>query len=396
MRVRCKELYSKSELATMFNNQKFEPMKKLIQFLLVITISFNFITVSAQTDWININTPEALSAIAINDTVMVIFGLSQYYESPVSSVMEWTTHSLPISEMVVSAEFVGDDLYVLFDGGDLYVLKDSVWNFVLSNIKGISQNSERMFAWSSEWINEFNESGLLYQVPFSAATYVACGSSVIVSDDYVMFQGDSLNQLSFLKEFDMSINEIFVTEDQYLYLGKVTGNLAAYHISPIDVSYKYDHILTEGELNSAALYNGNIYLAGRLGAKGVIFDAHDMSRIDWFSEEIVRMRASNKAIIAMGIESLHMKLNTYTGSVRAIEDAELQGSMFQVTPNPIEAGMLRIIAKEKTQAQVLSIEGRQVSQIVIEEGINNVNVQGWKSGMYLVSSPKGSVKFIIK
>lgn len=371
-------------------------MKNLYAFLLAVMMSFSANTVSAQAGWVDLYVPESISTIAIDDSMMAIFGLNQYYVSPMSSSIEWTAHALPLSEIVVAAEFVGDELFVLFSGHDLYVFKDSNWSLALSDINGISQNSGHLFVWSSEWINEYNESGWQCQIPFPAATYVAGGSSVIAANDYSMYQGASLEQLSFLKEFEMDIKEILLTADEYIYVGKAVGNMASYHISPIEASYAYDHILTTGVFNSVAQFNNNIYVAGRIGVKGVIFDAHDMSQIDWFPEEIVHMRASRKAMLALGIEALHMKLDANTSIDNYFEDTELSGCNLQVAPNPIEAGKLRVIATEKTQVQVLTMDGRQVSQMFFVEGVNLVNVQDWKSGMYIISSLKGAVKFLIK
>ncbi|MDX9697823.1 MAG: T9SS type A sorting domain-containing protein [Bacteroidales bacterium] len=372
-------------------------MKKIIAFFFILTMSLASVSVNAQSGWLDLYTPETITAITINDTEMAIFGLGQYYVSPVSSSPEWSARVLPLNEQVMAAEFVADELFVLFTSGNLYRLNTGIWDLVLTEINGISQNSGHLFAWSADWIFEYNDSGWQYQVTFDEATYVAGGNTTIVSTNFIMYQGVRPDELFFLKDLDMTVKEILITYDQYIYVGKVTGDLAAYHISPLNFSYIYDHILTNGVLNSAAQFNGNIYVAGRLGGQGVIFDAQDMSRIDWWPEEIIELRASDAGMLALGIDALHLKLGTSTSSGQLLTGSDEQyGSLLEVLPNPIEEGKLRLVSEDKTEAQIISLDGRQISRVFIEEGVNIFNVQDLRSGMYIISSPKGTAKFLIK
>ena len=373
-------------------------MKNFFFFLFALVMSLSVSTTSAQSDWLDLYTPEPISAVAINDTEMAIFGLGQYYVSAVNNSPQWSTRTLPINEQVMAAEFVADELFVLFSGGNLYRLNTGVWDLVLTQVNGISHNSGHLFAWDPYWIHEYNDSGWQYQVSFSGANYVAGGNTTIVAADFSMYQGVRPDALSFLKEYDMQVKEIVITDDNYIYVGTAIGNLAAYHLSPINACYIYDHVLTTGALNSAACFEGNIYVAGRLGTKGVIFDAEDMSRIEWWPEaEILKLRASNAGMLALSAEALHLKLSTSTSSgnlLTAISE-KLENSL-QVAPNPIENGQLRLVAKNATEAQVLALDGRQVSYMFIQEGVNIFNVQDWRPGMYVISSPKGTAKFLIK
>ena len=370
-------------------------MKTVFSVLFALVMSFNVSTIFAQSGWLDVYIPEPISTIAINDTEMAIFGLGQYYVSPVSSSLQWTARILPVNEQVIAAEFVADQLFVLFASENLYALTDGTWDLVLSDILGISQNSNHLFAWSADWIFDYNDGAWQYQVPLPGATYVAGGNTTIVSTDFTMYQGPRPDQLSFLKEFDMNIREIMITAEEYIYVGTVIGNLAAYHVSPINACYAYDHVLTSGSLNSAAEFHGNIYVAGRLGDKGVIFEAHDISHIDWWPEEILQLRASEAGMLALGVDALHLKLgSTTTGQLLTANTEKYKGSL-QVVPNPIQSG-LRILATQSMEAQLLTLDGRQGDYLYIKEGTNIFDVSNLPAGVYIVSSPHGTTKFLIK
>lgn len=361
----------------------------LIMFMMSLCVS-----VSAQNQWQDLYLADDVTAIAINSNSMAAFSLGQYYLSPVKINPEWSARSLPINEAVQKAEFVGDELFVLFINRDLYRLSQGIWDLVLTDVLGISANTGHLFSWNQNWLYEYNDTGWEYQLMFPGLTYVAGGNTVVATSiDYNMYQGFRPNALNFLKEVELEIKEIVLSKEEYLYVGSVIG-LAAYHLSPLDACYIYDHILTAGEFRSAVFFQGRAYVAGVLGSKGVIFEAQDLSNITWFPGPIQQLRANDFALLALSTNGLHLSLN---GSSALKERINLSKVSFQVAPNPIEESSLFLSSEIQTGAKVINSSGQEVSYIFIKKGINKYNVAGWPAGVYLILANQSErASFIIK
>lgn len=365
--------------------------------IMTAMLLFSVSVVFSQTSWEEVNLPNDITAMAVNEDEVLIFSFGEYYVSsaPLSTTPGWQIKDLPLPEMVKSAYFLQNKLFVLHSGGNLYSLEnDNTWKLEQEGIVGISVESYNLFAWSGDKIFQYNNTWF-NQVEMSGVIYVAGGSGqiIVATSNQEIYQGKNLADLELLKKTEIRVNKILINQNQYIYIGDVVGDLAAYHLSPLLQSYAYDHILTDGFLDAVVAFQGEIYVAGRFGAKGILFDAENMGISTKFSENVQELCANSRMLLALSAGRLYMSIASSASSGGFFKSTPVP---FQVRPNPAVNGLLKIDASEDLAVKVSTLDGRQLAYVNLKVGENLISTKNWSRGTYLISSLKGSLKFIIQ
>jgi hypothetical protein len=369
-------------------------MKNLV-FIIIAMMSFMNVSVA---QWSEISFSNSIEAVTFSEAEVFVFMEGQYnvMATPLNSVYPWNPNDLPESGLVKAAEFT-NNLFVLFKNGNLYEKIDANWQLILENVNGISSANNLLFAWTNLYAFEYDDGLWTYQEHIPGVTYIAGGNTIFVAANQSLYQGPRLDQLTLLKE-NLNINiihEINIFNDEYVYTGQAIGGFAAYYKSPVHACFAYENILTVGSLESSCMWNGNILIAGSLGARGVIFDGNDMGRMNFFSQTISSIKNNSHSVVAIAGNKIYYQSNENYSLTKVDEKKE---QSLKVAPNPVE-NKLRLFSEKELEAQVFVLNGQQVAHLFIKEGNNEFQIQGWRPGVYLlrpIKSQEQSIKFVIK
>ncbi len=368
-------------------------MKKFFFVLLVMSL----ISVAAkaqQIDFVASPLAHETSSVTMSQTHVYAFVPGQLYCAPIAKTLEWQGLTiLPSNSPAITSGFVEDKLFVLLENGELYSFIEGAWTLEKEGIEVMSVNDHGVFAWnetsiyqySYTWINELNCPGVNYVTASNR-------DIVVIANNREIFHGPTLEHLELFGQTEINVNKYLIASSYYAYVGShFMSAEAAYHVSPAGICVPIDHVLTNGTLHDLVEFNDRIYIAGQLGAKGVVFDAHDMSTLNTFSSPITGLCANDYAIAAWSGETLYLSVNQTMAIVRKDHFA----NEFTVLVNPVE-DILKIVSSNTMEVKIISLNGKIMSYHFLRPGINNINTVSWPAGVYFIASPIGNEKFMIR
>ena len=365
-------------------------MKKIVMLLLAMLLVG--VSVNSQ-NFVSSALPQDATTITVSDSHVYAFVPGFLYYAPIAKILEWQgLDVVPSSSPAISAGFFEDILFVLLQNKQLYSFVNNTWTLEKEGIDGMSVNDYGLFAWNNEKIFQYRAIWLT-ELNCSNVNYVAAvNREIIVIVANEIFHGSILENLTSFGIAEINIAKYIIGNNYYAYVGTdVMNGYAAYHISPSGICVPVNHILTPGFLGDVAEYDDKIYIAGRLGSKGVVFDAQDMSNINFFDEEILGICANDHALIAWDNKSLHMSIN----AVAAAREQKITSNCFSLITNPV-SDFLQITSTEKIFVEIISLDGKKMGGFNLISGVNQIDVSAFPIGIYFISSYKGATKFVVK
>lgn len=375
-------------------------MKKLLSvFALMLIISIGNLTkVQAQT-WISYETPAEVSAVAVSQTSLFVFGGINYFETILPlpadpNDIEWVTDYVPTGIGPISqAGLVGNELFILRDDQLWSRTGTGNWHLEFDGVMNMKADGERLFVWFGDIINIYTGSQwILDGSPENISTLAFEGENILTFDyDRTMYLNGSY--WSAFEDF----NAIDVTLDNGVYtaVGTVIGDYAAWYSSALDQSFKYVHILSLGELSSVASADGKQFAAGSLTDKGVIFDVADLSDYTVFANPIMQIRSNGSTIAGIDGDEVHVREGQITGinSGTAVTNSQ---DIIIIAPNPIANQQIRFISDAEVGAEVYNQVGAKVAKFHAQIGMNTFALN-LPAGIYFLRTNAGaSEKFIVQ
>jgi hypothetical protein len=357
-------------------------MKKII-FLLVAVLGL-FTATMAQ-EWATYDVPAEVSAVTVSPSAVYVFGTANYWQAALPlpenpDDISWMAGDLPLSDGVVTqAGFVEEELFILM-GDRLFKKTDSDWHYEFDGVTGMSADGRRLFVWFDATINIYT--GSQWILDYAGDEILALAFQ---GDNILTFSPDRTLYLnaSYWQEFeDFSAAEIAFNGDYYTAVGEVIGGYAAFYSSNVNQSFKYIHVLSPGQLTSAANLLDGQYVAGNLNGQGVIFDPANMADIKVTETPVNQIRSNGNIIAAIESNALHVRGQhvTTVASVSAKEN-------HLVIVNPVVNSVWQVFSEEESTLQIVNLLGQTVSQQELQQGANRFNLD-LKPGVYLAGGKK--------
>jgi len=355
-------------------------------------MSIGNVTLAQSQAWAEYDTPASATALAVTDNAIFLFTTDRWYQvgfplPPSGASLPWAENLIP-GEGIIKAGAVTPDgiVFALRENGDLWRLINGQWENIFSgidNLSGILGN--RFFAWSDDFIYEYING--FTQMPFNGTKAIAFNDDyVLVFTDFEIYSGSNSWTLSPSETFNnFNAKDAVMTAGEYIVVGSVIGNLAAWHQSPPDACVPFTHVLTGGVINSVAALKDTAYAVGQLGNKGMLFSTSDMSGIYIVPEPVLQVRNNNVGAVAAVSNS---KLYIHGSTVAKTPDLSVKTSQIIIAPNPAENNCLRVIAPEAVEVYLSDLSGRQLAGIRLEKGVNEINLAFLPSGIYLLDGQK--------
>ncbi len=177
----------------------------------------------------------------------------------------------------------------------------------------------------------------------------------------------------------------------YVVVGSVVDELAAWYHSSQNHVFKYTHVMTHGEMISCAPYHDTLYVAGRLSNHGVIFPADDIGEIKFFEEPISQIRSNESIIAALSYAKLYIHSGTVVASISKHQQKERAELI--ISPNAISNGELRLKSTTQCEKTLFSVDGKEIVKFNIVVGDNSFLLPNLKSGVYLLAP--GNYKIVV-
>ncbi len=377
-------------------------MKKIVLLLAVLIVSIGNLTMIQAQTWTQYPTPASATSLTLTSSAVYIFTTDRYYVASLplpqnTANVQWAEMLIPGSGSIKNSFAASTgEVFALRENGDLYKLQAGQWTIETSDIQNMSVGQDRFFFWSQNVVNEWNH-GICTSVLFQGAKAVTYNlDNVFVFDENRKYwQGPDLGNLQSMEELaDMNFSEAAMFGDTYVTVGEVVGGLAAWFQSPVNVCYKYTHILTAGNLNSVTAVSDTAWVAGWLGNKGCIFNTHDLASIEFFPETIWQIRSNaNQTVAAVSTNVLYVRGGT-ASLVSVSKTPKLNSETIKVSPNPITNGQLRLFSDGQYEKNLLTAEGKLVARLQIETGENIFSLNNLPCGVYVISP--GGQKVVIK
>ncbi len=370
-------------------------MKKLLfLFSLMLIASVGNLAFAQQ--WAEYELPTTATSVAVDENAVHVFTADRWFQvqfplPPSGQPINWAENIIP-GEGAVKASVITREgiVFILRDNGDLWRYNNCQWEHLFPDqtISGLSEiKGDRFFAWSRYYIYEYL--GGFTQMPFNDTKAMA------FNDGYVMAFTESSGNYSGPNSWTLSpaeeINNFYpveatMTENEYVAVGAVIGDLAAWHQSPPDACVPFTHVLTVGVINSVTATKDTFWVVGRLGEKGMLFNTTDMSGIYVVPENVWQVRSNNLGVVAA--VSDHWLYVRGEAAMVGLKSPITVQSDLQILPNPIENGNLHVISPANRQARVFDLSGQQIATLLLNQGENRVNMAFLPSGIYLLEGNK--------
>lgn len=370
-------------------------MKKLFTvFALMLVLSFGSITLVQAQTWAEYDLPASATAIAVSDNYIFVFTADRWYQvgfplPPSGATLPWAENLIPGTGTIKAGAMTPDGIvFALRENGDLWRLINGQWENILQNIDGLTGlQGNRFFAWSADFIYEYFNG--FTQMPFDGTEAIAFNDDnvVVFTENNGNYSGP--NSWTLLPAEDLPNfypMDAAMTDNEYVAVGSVIGNLAAWHQSPPDVCVPFTHVLTTGVINSVATLKDTAYAVGQLGNKGMLFNTGDMSGIYIVPEPVLQVRGNNIGTLgAVSNSKLYVHGSTVVTKTPTLP---VKATQIIIAPNPLQDGCLRVIAPEACEAILTDLSGRQVAGARLEKGVNEINVTFLHSGIYFLNREK--------
>lgn len=370
-------------------------MKKLFFLLSLMLIASVGNLVIAQTQWAEYELPAPTTSVTVTEAAVHVFTSDRWFQAqfplPASGQpINWAENIIPGTGNVKASAITREGIvFILRDNGDLWRFSGGQWEIVLTDIQNLSAvTGDRFFAWSDSQIYEHNCG--FTQIGFIGAKAIAFNDDLVFvfTEDFQTFAGPNYWELSPAGGIeDLHPAEATMCgEDSYVLTGEVVGGLAAWYQSPANACFKYQHVLTEGRVNSVACSKDTVWAVGWIGNKGCLFNTNDLASIKFVSETVWQVRSHEIGVVA-AVSNHRLYVRGEAAMVGLKSPSPFQSDL-QIIPNPIKEGNLRIISPSNREARIFDLSGQQIATLILNQGENQVNMAFLPSGIYLLEGEK--------
>lgn len=360
---------------------------------ILLVMSLTSVSANAQ-NFVSSALPQDATTITVSESHVYAFVPGFLYYAPIAKVLKWQgLDTLPSSSPAVNAGFLEDKLFVLLQNNNLYSFVNGIWTLEKEGISGMAVNNHGVFAWNENNLFQYNYYSWIAEVEcFNIRDVAVNGSQIFIVSGHEIYYGPTLNDLILFGETKIDIEKYLLTPYYYAYIGTYeVSDYAAYYISPLGVcAVPEAHVLTQGRLNDAAEYQGKVFISGFLGNKGVIFDAYDMSNINFFDESILGICSNDNTLIAWDTQSLYLSID----ATASIQKQNINTNGFSLITNPVD-DVLQVVSKEEIFLEIISLDGKKMGSVMLKTGLNQIDVSAFPVGTYILSSSRGATKFVV-